>query len=124
MPITKIYEQMRHFISKVHLCNGDLVIVDELIASNFEKFQLHSSLWHKLQLNITNSTHIGGQYLLTLRSSTNLCRPFESYDQLSLFLERWNAEENMIVVAQNMVESVNRFSSITFFSTLKICILF
>ncbi|KAL7078458.1 hypothetical protein ACQ4LE_002287, partial [Meloidogyne hapla] len=111
MPITKIYEQMKNFISRI-LCENDRAVnLDEIIFSIFEKFRLHYSLWNQLQSNITNSSYLGEQYLLSLCASSCLCMPFTTYDHLSLCSERWKYEENMLVDNdQNMEESNSIFA--------------
>nr|CAD2168894.1 unnamed protein product [Meloidogyne enterolobii] len=111
LSITKICDQLKIFISRILCENDKVVIIDEIILSTFENFQFHHCLWNQLQSNITNSTYLGEQYLSSLRVSACLCKPFTTYDQMCLCLERWKDEENLLVNScQNIEESKSIFA--------------
>ncbi|CAK5046844.1 unnamed protein product [Meloidogyne enterolobii] len=104
LSITKIYDQLKIFISRILCENDKIVIIDEIILSTFENFQFHHCLWNQLQSNITNSTYLGEQYLSTLRVSACLCKPFTTYDQMCSCLQRWKDEENLLVNSCQILE--------------------
>nr|CAD2199857.1 unnamed protein product [Meloidogyne enterolobii] len=111
LSITKICDQLKTFISRILCENDKVVIIDEIILSTFENFQFHYCQWNQLQSNITNSTYLGEQYLSSLRVSACLCKPFTTYDQMCLCLERWKYEENLLVNScQNIEESKSIFA--------------